>query len=137
MLLLVRVSTWKSVVYTVNICCLCGIESFCPLPELRPKSWGYSLFLFSLPSVKHIPSRVTDTSNANCNSAWEMPRALIYFISIFVFSKVACSSDSQSHRETEALCPTGNKSPPKPLNSYEDLHLFYVLEAWVDLYLVH
>lgn len=36
----------------------------------------------------------------------------------------------------EALCQVGNKSPPKPPNSYKGLYLFHILRGWISLYLI-
>ena len=74
---------------------LWGCIGFLPVQRWDPNPRG--LFFCSLPQCLLLPSRGTSISNSNGNLASEMPRALIYFIGIFVFSKAACCSDPQSH----------------------------------------
>ena len=118
-----RGSTWSSSVYTTRSSC--SVEVY--LISTLFQSWdqnprGTLSFCCLCHSAKLIPSGGTDTSNSNGSLAWEMPRALICFPSIFVFSKGACCSDPQSHTSLlyqavlgmEALCQVGNKVLQNP-----------------------
>ena len=66
------------------------------LSELEPKSWGHFPLLLSLPDAQLFPSGVIDTPKSNGSPAWKMPRALICFMNIFAFLKVAFRSDPSS-----------------------------------------
>ena len=56
------------------------------------------LFFFCLShSAQVIPFRVTYMANSDGSPAQEMPRDLICFTNIFIFSEVTSCSDPQSH----------------------------------------
>lgn len=60
-----------------------GVSASCPLLELGPKPYWYSLPLRLCPSALCIPSRVTGASDSNGSHASETPRALICFTRSF------------------------------------------------------
>lgn len=97
-------STLRITAYTIRSCCsLCvlGVGWVYWLSAYF-QSWGHNprdtfSFCCICCSTQPKASGVADTSNSNGSSASEMPRDLIWFTSIFVFSKVDCCSHSQSH----------------------------------------
>lgn len=87
-------TSWRSAVYTARDCCSMGVYwVFIPSRILQvlcePKILGGTLsFCCLCHSAQLIPSRDMDAFNSSGSPAWEKPRALICFTSIFAFSKV-------------------------------------------------
>lgn len=95
----VRDFTWRNAAYSARNCCSLRVYGVCASFQNRdqiPRGTP-SCCLCDCPHL--IPSRVTGVYLPG-SPAWGMPRALICFTSIFVFSKVDCCSHSQSH-----MCP--------------------------------
>ena len=81
----VRDSAWRSAVYTARNCCSPGVcRISVPLQSWDQNPRGILSFCCLCHSAQLIPSGITDTSNSNGNPAWEMPRVLVCFTSIFL-----------------------------------------------------
>ena len=94
-----RGSLWRSAMYIARSYCSVGVYWFA-VPFRGQNPTATFPFCFLCLSAQPVSSVVTDTSNSNGSPTWKVPRVLICFANIFMFSKVACYSDPQSH-----ICP--------------------------------
>lgn len=87
-LFLARGSIWRTSVYTPRSCCSFGVDHVsAAILSWHQNPKGNFFFSRLCHSVQTVPPRVTDTSDSNGSPAWEMPRDLIYLISIFLPSQ--------------------------------------------------
>lgn len=129
-----RGSTWRTAMYIARNCCSVGVYWVAvPFPSWGPNPNPTNIFPFGFfcHSAQPISQGITDTPDSNGSPAWKMPRVLIGFVNIFVFSKVTCCADPQSHVSllrggirNRGTLPGGQlqpSKPPKPLQRLTSL----------------